>query len=152
MPFLPFISFPHFEVWGNTVEVLTESMFPGLQSSQIQVKTFDFIQLSISDILVNTSNHLTSFVLQGSLSLCYLVAFNWKQRTPLCSRVATGISWSSLCGLKGVKPPEAFGERSRDWSLGHAGDEGPHLRDHGGVSGWFSSGGPSHVADHTLIT
>ena len=27
----------------------------------------------------------------------------------------------------GVKPPEAFGERSRDWSLGHAGDEGPHL-------------------------
>ena len=30
-------------------------------------------------------------------------------------------------GLKGVKPPEAFGEGSRDWSLGHAGDEGPHL-------------------------
>ena len=26
--------------------------------------------------------------------------------------------------LKGVKPPEAFGERSRDWSLGHAGNEG----------------------------
>ena len=40
----------------------------------------------------------------------------WKQRTPLCSRVATGISWSSLGGLKGVKPPEAFEERSRDWS------------------------------------
>src|SRR5574337_386829 len=39
----------------------------------------------------------------------------------------SGISWSSLGGLKGVKPPEAFGERSRDWSLGHAGDEGPHL-------------------------
>ena len=30
-------------------------------------------------------------------------------------------------GDKGVKPPEAFGERPRDWSLGHAGDEGPHL-------------------------
>ena len=29
----------------------------------------------------------------------------------------SGISWSSLGGLKGVKPPEAFGERSRDWSL-----------------------------------
>ena len=28
------------------------------------------------------------------------------------------------------------------WYLGHAGDEGPHLRDDGGVSGWFSSGGP----------
>ena len=39
----------------------------------------------------------------------------------LCSRVATGISWSSLGGLKRVKPPEAFGERSRDWSLGYAG-------------------------------
>ena len=54
------------------------------------------------------------------------IHLEWKQRTPLCSRVATGISWSSLGGLKGVKPPEAFGERSRDSSLGHAGDEGPH--------------------------
>ena len=70
------------------------------------------------------------------------IHLEWKQRTPLCSRVATGISWSSLGGLKGVKPPEAFGERSRGWPLGHAGDEGPHLRDDGGVSGWFSSGGP----------
>ena len=39
------------------------------------------------------------------------IHLEWKQRTPLCSRVATGISWSSLGGLKGVKPPEAFGER-----------------------------------------
>jgi len=31
----------------------------------------------------------------------------WKQRTPLCSRIATGISWSSLGGPKGVKAPEA---------------------------------------------
>src|SRR5574342_771980 len=53
------------------------------------------------------------------------IHLEWKQRAPLCSRVATGISWSSLGGLKRVKPPEAFGERSRDWSLGHAGDEGP---------------------------
>ena len=56
------------------------------------------------------------------------IHLEWKQRTPLCSRVATGISGSSLGGLKGVKPPEAFGERSRDWSLGHAGDEGPPLK------------------------
>ena len=62
------------------------------------------------------------------------IHLEWKQRTPLCSRVATGISWSSLGGLKGVKPPEAFGERSRGWPLGHAGDECPHLRDDGGVS------------------
>src|SRR5574337_1493198 len=53
------------------------------------------------------------------------IHLEWKQRTPLCSRGATGISGSSLGGLKGVKPPEAFGERSRDRSLGHAGDEGP---------------------------
>ena len=39
-------------------------------------------------------------------------------------RAPAGGSWSSLGGLKGVKPPEAFGERSRDWSLGHAGDLG----------------------------
>src|SRR5574340_1323667 len=42
------------------------------------------------------------------------IHLEWKQRTPLCSREATGISWSSLGGLKGVKPPEAFGERSRE--------------------------------------
>ena len=32
-----------------------------------------------------------------------------KPRTPLSSRVATGISWSPLSGLKGVKPPVEFG-------------------------------------------
>ena len=36
-----------------------------------------------------------------------------KQRTPLSSRVATGISWSPLSGLKGVKPPVEFGKRIR---------------------------------------
>ena len=33
----------------------------------------------------------------------------------------------SILYVKGAKPPEAFGERPRDWSLGHAGDEGPYL-------------------------
>ena len=51
----------------------------------------------------------------------------WNQRTPLSSRVATGISWSPLSSLKGVKPPVEFGERTRDCSLGHAGNEGPHF-------------------------
>ena len=54
------------------------------------------------------------------------IHLEWKQKTPLCSRVATGISWSSLGGLKGVKPPRRL-ERTQDCSLGHAGDEGPHL-------------------------
>ena len=50
-----------------------------------------------------------------------------KPRTPLSSRVATRISWSPLSGLKGVKPPLQFGERTRDCSPGHAGKEGPHI-------------------------
>ena len=40
---------------------------------------------------------------------------------------ATGTSWSPLCGLKGVKPPVKFGERTWDCSPGHAGKEGPHV-------------------------
>src|SRR5574337_399076 len=55
------------------------------------------------------------------------IAFQRHPGRQAFSRVATGISWISLSGLKGVKPPEAFGERSRDWSVGHAGDEGPRL-------------------------
>ena len=50
-----------------------------------------------------------------------------KQRTPLSSRVATWISWSPLSGLKGVKPPLQFGERTWDCSPCHAGKGGPHL-------------------------
>ena len=45
---------------------------------------------------------------------------------------AISMELSSDGGLKGVKPPEAFAERPRDWSLGHAGDEGPHLS----MTGW----------------
>ena len=45
----------------------------------------------------------------------------------LSSQVATGISWSPLSGLKGVKPPVKFGEKTRDYSPGQAGKEGPHL-------------------------
>ena len=35
-------------------------------------------------------------------------SLEWKQRTPLSSPVATGISCIQLCGLKGVKPPVEF--------------------------------------------
>ena len=44
-----------------------------------------------------------------------------KQSTLLSSQVATGISWSPLSGLKGVKPPVKFGEKTRDCSPGQAG-------------------------------
>ena len=50
-----------------------------------------------------------------------------KQWTPLSSRIATDISWSPLSGLKRVKPPVEFGERTRDCSPGDAGKEGPPL-------------------------
>ena len=39
----------------------------------------------------------------------------------------TGMSWSPLSGLKGVKPPLVFGGRTRDCSPGNAGNEGPSL-------------------------
>ena len=43
-----------------------------------------------------------------------------------CQLMIPGVRSSLESGF-GLKPPEAFGERPRDWSLGHAGDEGPHL-------------------------
>ena len=50
-----------------------------------------------------------------------------KQRTALSSRAATRISWSPLIGLKGVKLPLQFGERTRDCSPGQAGKDVPNL-------------------------
>ena len=43
--------------------------------------------------------------------------------------VLLGKQFSEVCAifLSAFGHPEAFGERSRDWSLCHAGDEGPHL-------------------------
>ena len=49
-------------------------------------------------------------------------------------------------GLKGVKPPEAFGERPRDCSLGHGGDEGPHLS----MTGESLKNFPQFVVIHTI--
>ena len=60
-----------------------------------------------------------------------------KQRTPLSSQVATRISWSPLSGLKGVKHPLQFGERTRDCSPGHAGKEGPQLARTGESQGFL---------------
>ena len=45
-------------------------------------------------------------------------------RSPFESRRAP---LGALCGLKGVKPPVKFGERTWDCSPGHAGKDGPHL-------------------------
>ena len=59
-----------------------------------------------------------------------------KQKTPFSSRVAMGISWSPLSGLKGVKPPVEFEKRIRYSSPGHAGKEGPHLAMTGAYGGF----------------
>ena len=60
----------------------------------------------------------------------------------LSFRVATGTSWSPLCGLKGVKPRVKFGERTWDCSPGHAGKDGPHLAMTEGSSGFSRAAAP----------
>ena len=65
-----------------------------------------------------------------------------KPRTPLSCQVATGISWSSLCGLKWVKPPVEFGERTQDCSPGHTAKEGPHLMRTGASRGYSRAAAP----------
>ena len=41
-----------------------------------------------------------------------------------------------LSGLKGVKPPLVFGERTRDCAPGHTGKEGPYLTMTGVLGGF----------------
>ena len=60
---------------------------------------------------------------------------------PLSSQVVTQISWSPLSGLKGVRPPLQFGQRTWDCALGKAGKEGPHLARTGASQGVSSSCG-----------
>ena len=71
----------------------------------------------------------------GKLVLCKVYNRVWG------SRFATGISWSSLGGLKGVKPPERWREVETLVSRPYR-RRRPSTRDDGGVSGLFSSGGP----------
>src|SRR5574342_365441 len=54
-----------------------------------------------------------------------------------------GISWSSLGGLKGVKPPEAFWREALRLVSRPCRRRRPSSLDDGGISGLFSSGGPS---------
>ena len=68
-----------------------------------------------------------------------------KQWTPLSSRVAPGISWTQLSGLKGVNPPVTFGERTRNCSPGQAGKEGPHLSLTGASCGFSRTAAPVWV-------
>ena len=67
------------------------------------------------------------------------------QRTGLSSRATTRISWSPLSGLKGVKPPLQFGERTRDCYPGQAGKEGPHLERTGASQGFPRAAAPVGV-------
>ena len=65
--------------------------------------------------------------------------------TALSSRAATRISWSPLSGLKGVKPPLQFGERTQDCSPGQVGKEGPHLARTGASQGFPRAAAPVGV-------
>ena len=71
-----------------------------------------------------------------------------KPRTLLSFRVATGTSWSPLCGLNGVKPPVKFGERTWDCSPGHAGKDGPHLAMTEGSCGFSRTAAPGKSGLH----
>ena len=68
-----------------------------------------------------------------------------KPRTPLSSRVANRISWSPLSSVKGVQPPLQFGERTRDCSPGHAGNEGPQVARTGASQGFPRAAAPVGV-------
>ena len=48
---------------------------------------------------------LQSMGSHSSLTRWVTPRLEWKQRTPLSSRVATRNSWSPMSGLKGVKRP-----------------------------------------------
>ena len=56
--------------------------------------------------------------------VCRQADHRWGCGVDIRSRAATGISWSPLSGLKGVKPPVKFGEKTRDCSPGQAGKAG----------------------------
>ena len=62
-----------------------------------------------------------------------------KEKTPLSSRVATGMSWSPLSDQNGVKPTVEFGERTRDCSPGRARKEGRHVAKTGASRGFSLS-------------
>ena len=65
-----------------------------------------------------------------------------KEKTPLSSRLATGMSWSPLSDQKGVKPTVEFGERTQDCSPGHTAKEGPHLVRTGASRGYSRAAAP----------
>ena len=46
-----------------------------------------------------------ALIIRNAWELLWTPEHLLERRTPLSSRVATGISWSQLSGLKGVKPP-----------------------------------------------
>ena len=80
---------------------------------------------------INPEYSLEGLMLKPELQCCvHLMHLEGKQSTLLSSQVATGISWSPLSVLKGVKPPVKFGERTRDCSPGQAGKDVPNV---GGV-------------------
>ena len=95
----------------------------------------DFIQTYVQDLMFLSREEWdlgVAFQTHPGVRRC----LEGKQRTSPSSRVATCISWIPLSGLKGVKPPVVFGERTRDCTPGHAGKKGPHLTMTGGLSGF----------------
>ena len=88
----------------------------------LQVKR-DFIQACVQDLMFLSRDDWdlgVAFQTQPGVRR----RLEGKQRTSPSSRVATGISWSPLSGLKGVKLPVEFGERTRDCTPDSPGESG----------------------------
>ena len=63
----------------------------------------------------------------------------WHRLLAAPPHVSWNIGWT-----KGSQPPEAFGERSRDWSPGHTGDEGPQVAMTGEARGCSRAAAPEY--------
>ena len=106
---------------------------------------FLFFALALALSFTHTHTHTTIH------THTHLLHLEGKPRTPLSSRVATRVSWSPLSGLKGVQPPLPFGERTRDCSPGHAGEEGPQLARTGASQGFPRAAAPVGVFSRGIL-
>ena len=93
----------------SSIRVARESW--GLHLSQCRTKKTSFRLVSRTEFSSTGATQISGS--HSRLTQVVRPRLEGKQWTLLSSRVATCISWSPLCVLKGVKPPVEFGERTR---------------------------------------
>ena len=126
---LPFVLAQGSPIFHSSCEGELEVALESMQGKR------DFIQACVQDLMfLSRVDWDLGVALQTQPGVRHRL--EGKQRTSLSSRVSTCISWIPLSGLKGVKPPVVFGERTLDYTPGHTGKEGPHLTMMGGLGGF----------------